>query len=256
MNIRFRRWSICLGALSGLYMFGCQGIGTPSPSTPAASSYQLTATAPAAGAGTITSSPSGINCPGTCTASFSSGTKITLTATSGNNYFFSGWSGACSGPSTCQLTLTASETVAAAFTPGETLTVTTAGGGTGTVTSSPSGIDCASGSTTKCSASFPKSTAVTLSQVPSAPSTFSGWSGGCQGNSSCKITLSAASSVTATFAAPGSLESLNHIIIFAQENRSFDHYFGYMRAYWKAKGIPDQSFDGLPLDERLRGSSG
>jgi phospholipase C len=39
---------------------------------------------------------------------------------------------------------------------------------------------------------------------------------------------------------------LNHIIFMAQENRSFDHYFGAMRAYWAANGIPDQSFDGLP----------
>jgi phospholipase C len=42
------------------------------------------------------------------------------------------------------------------------------------------------------------------------------------------------------------LKSLNHIIIFAQENRSFDHYFGAMRGYWAKVGIPDQQFDGLP----------
>jgi phospholipase C len=39
---------------------------------------------------------------------------------------------------------------------------------------------------------------------------------------------------------------LNHIIFLAQENRSFDHYFGSMRQYWAQNGIPDQSFDGLP----------
>ncbi len=44
----------------------------------------------------------------------------------------------------------------------------------------------------------------------------------------------------------GSLASINHIVILAQENRSLDHYFGYMRAYWAANGIADQSFDGLP----------
>jgi len=31
----------------------------------------------------------------------------------------------------------------------------------------------------------------------------------------------------------------------AQENRSFDHYFGYLRQYWADNGIPDQSIDGL-----------
>jgi phospholipase C len=42
------------------------------------------------------------------------------------------------------------------------------------------------------------------------------------------------------------LQSINHIIFMAQENRSFDHYFGAMRQYWAANNIPDQSFDGLP----------
>jgi phospholipase C len=42
------------------------------------------------------------------------------------------------------------------------------------------------------------------------------------------------------------INQINHILFLAQENRSFDHYFGYMRAYWKANGYPDQSFDGLP----------
>jgi phospholipase C len=56
------------------------------------------------------------------------------------------------------------------------------------------------------------------------------------------VGLRSASSGSST----GSLQSVNHIIIFAQENRSFDHYFGAMRSYWAANGIPDQSFDGLP----------
>lgn len=44
----------------------------------------------------------------------------------------------------------------------------------------------------------------------------------------------------------GDLQSLNHIVIFAQENRSLDHYFGKMRPYWAQSGLADQSFDGLP----------
>ncbi|HEY6328403.1 MAG TPA: alkaline phosphatase family protein, partial [Blastocatellia bacterium] len=43
-----------------------------------------------------------------------------------------------------------------------------------------------------------------------------------------------------------SLQSINHIIFMAQENRGFDHYFGAVRQYWAANGIADQSFDGLP----------
>ncbi|MFZ0734859.1 MAG: alkaline phosphatase family protein [Candidatus Sulfotelmatobacter sp.] len=126
------------------------------------------------------------------------------------------------------------------------ITVTVQGTGAGTVTSSPAGINCTSGSATNCSATFPQNTEVVLTGAPAQNDAFSGWSGACSGTSTCSITLTASNTVTATFVSTATLQSLNHIIILAQENRSFDHYFGYMRAYWAANGFPDQSFDGLP----------
>jgi phospholipase C len=42
------------------------------------------------------------------------------------------------------------------------------------------------------------------------------------------------------------VQAINHIILMAQENRSFDHYFGALPAYWAANGFASQSFDGLP----------
>src|SRR6202166_3352971 len=45
---------------------------------------------------------------------------------------------------------------------------------------------------------------------------------------------------------PTGITKLNHIIFMAQENRSFDHYFGEMRQYWADNGYADRSFDGLP----------
>ncbi len=120
------------------------------------------------------------------------------------------------------------------------VTVTTTGLGSGTVTSSPSGIDCPG----TCTATFPASTQVTLTAVPATGFDFSGWSGACSGNSvTCTIVSGGANSATAAFGA--SVRSINHIIFLAQENRSFDSYFGAMRAYWAANGIPDQPFDGL-----------
>ncbi len=158
MRDKFVCWSTCVWVLCLLPLAGCVGLRPNSSS----SSYELDVTAPSSGSGTITSSPAGISCPGTCTADFATGASVTLTATPATNYSFTGWGGACSGTSNCSVTMTGPETV------------------------------------------------------------------------------------SATFAPAGSLQSLNHIIIFAQENRSLDHYFGYMRAYWAANGIPDQSFDGLP----------
>jgi phospholipase C len=46
----------------------------------------------------------------------------------------------------------------------------------------------------------------------------------------------------------GDITSVNHIIFMAQENRSFDTYFGQLAAYWAANGYPSQQFDGLPAN--------
>ena len=123
---------------------------------------------------------------------------------------------------------------------GVQLTVTSAGSGTGTVTSTPSGINCP----TTCSANFASGTQVTLTATPGTSYTFNGWSGACSGTAGCTVTLTSAETATATFVA--TMQSINHIIFMMQENRSLDHYFGAMREYWAANGIPDQPFDGLP----------
>ena len=122
------------------------------------------------------------------------------------------------------------------------LTMTSAGTGTGTVTSSPAGINCPG----TCSASFTQGTIV-LTEAPDAGNTFAGWSGACTGMAACNVNLAANSAVTATFdEGTAGITSIQHIIFFAQENRSLDNYFGAMREYWQQNGIPDQSFDGLP----------
>src|SRR5438132_13268502 len=92
--------------------------------------------------GTVTRSPAGIDCGATCSASFNSGTPVTLTATPASGWMFQGWGGACSGTGTCNLTMTANQNVSAAFVPiTYTLGVSIAGGQGGKVTSSPVGID-------------------------------------------------------------------------------------------------------------------
>lgn len=321
-------WSLSLCALLCLALAGC-GSGSGSSTPPSTQTVQLTVTAPAAGQGTITSNPSGINCPTTCTASFASGTKVTLTVTPGTNYLFTGWGGACSGMS-CTITLTSAETVSAnfsagdgvsvalagsgtgtvtstpagincpttcaatfakgtsvvltetpgtnfyfggwtgactgstacnvtvnaaenitaTFTAGDVLTISTTGTGTGTVSSAPAGINCTSGAPAGCSATFAPGTSLMLTETPSGTSQFSGWSGACSGTTStCSLTLSSASSsASAGFAPPGTIASLEHIILYAQENRSLDHYFGAMLPYWQSMGLHQNdgvTFDGL-----------
>ena len=67
--------------------------------------------------------------------------------------------------------------------------------GSGSVTSNPNGITCGA----SCSAPYPSGAVVTLSAIPAAGSTFSGWSGACSGVTNCVVTLTTARSVTATF---------------------------------------------------------
>ncbi len=122
------------------------------------------------------------------------------------------------------------------------LTVTLAGTSVGTVTSSPAGISCSP----TCTASFAAGTKVTLKPVAAKGAYFIGWSGSCKGTGLCTLTLNSNLATTATFNIAQTVSVLNHIIFMAQENRSLDHYFGQLRAYWAANKFPDQSFDGLP----------
>jgi len=61
----------------------------------------------------------------------------------------------------------------------------------------------------------------------------------------CKVWPAGPAAAAQMPAAQG-LQQINHIIFLAQENRSFDHYLGALRQYWRQHGYPDQSFDGLP----------
>jgi uncharacterized delta-60 repeat protein len=68
------------------------------------------------GDGTVTSQPSGIDCGSTCSASYDSGTSVTLTATPMVGLVFSGWSDAgCSGTGTCTVIMDAAKSVTATF---------------------------------------------------------------------------------------------------------------------------------------------
>jgi hypothetical protein len=80
-------------------------------------SYTLAVSKTGAGAGTVTSWPSGINCGSSCSASYTSGTYVTLFAAAASGYRFSGWSGACSGTGVlyCTVSMTAARSVTATF---------------------------------------------------------------------------------------------------------------------------------------------
>jgi hypothetical protein len=151
------------------------------------------------GAGTVAATaPGGIDCGVDCTEAYEEGQAVVLQATPSTGSSFAGWAGGgCSGTGTCTVSMTSATAVTAEFRLHvHTLTVMRAGTGAGAVTSSPSGISCGS----DCSEQFDYGTMVTLTAAASTGSTFGGWSGGgCSGTGTCRVTISAAASVTATF---------------------------------------------------------
>jgi uncharacterized repeat protein (TIGR02543 family) len=113
---------------------------------------------------------------------YATDTQVELTATPDAGWSFSGWSGDLSGSTNpTVIIMDGDKSVTATFTQdvaaiGPMLTVTVVG--PGTVNSDPAGIDCTVGT---CSASFPRSTRVTLT-AQADNSVFSGWSGDASGS--------------------------------------------------------------------------
>src|SRR5712664_1195216 len=176
--------------------------------TAPATSYTLTVNKAGTGSGTVTSSdtPPSISCGRTCgtaSATYTSGTPVTLTASPASGSTFGSWTG-CDTVSgtTCTVTMSAAKSVTATFNVQTfTLTVNKAGTGSGTVTSSetPPSISCGPTCAT-ASATYTSGTAVTLTASPASGSTFTGWSGGgCTGTGPCVVTMNGPTTVAATF---------------------------------------------------------
>jgi hypothetical protein len=181
------------------------------PVTPTVRRYLLAVGHSGGGNGTTKSNIGGIDCGATCSAEFDEGTVVTLTATPAADSVFTGWTGACTGTSTCMVTMDGFRQTDAVFslTPGgpRTLAVTRTGAGTGTIaiSSSAGTTECSS----SCSRDFPDGTVVTLTATAAAGSTFAGWSGDCFGAGACTLTMDRYHYAAAAFALiPGTPKTL------------------------------------------------
>jgi uncharacterized repeat protein (TIGR01451 family) len=112
------------GAYNNAAQFGSANAGSESASDsvsvlgcpPPALYHTLTVNKSGPGAGTVTSSPSGINCGPVCSMQFNNATPVSLTAAASSGSRFTGWSGDCSGTTTtCALTMSADHNVNATF---------------------------------------------------------------------------------------------------------------------------------------------
>ena len=105
---------LVVNGVGNVSSFGIDGGSNPTDTT--LPTQVLTVIAGGSGGGSVTSTPAGIACTaGTCNATFTSGTQVTLLPTADANSIFAGWSGACSGTGSCTVTLNAPVSVSANF---------------------------------------------------------------------------------------------------------------------------------------------
>ena len=199
-GFRFVGWGgACTGAAAcSVSMDQSRTISAVFEQIAGAQSYTLTVAV--SGNGSVASQPAGIDCGADCSEVYAANTQVTLTATPGANQSFAGWSGACSGASSCVVTMSQANSVSATFNPvtASRFTLQTSISGGGRISSAPGGIDC--GST--CSALFNAGTQVSLTATPAAGQVFNGWSGACSGAAAtCSLLLTQDRSAQASFAA-------------------------------------------------------
>lgn len=159
----------------------------------------LSVTKTGSGTGYVASTTSSFQCGELCSASYPPidyGTSwpVTLRATPYPGSMFTGWSGACTGTSTCRLTMSKSFAVTANF--------EKAGGvmlqkiGRGSIASKPAGITCPLTST-DCTTWHRDGTTLVLTATPvkatkqTPASRFVGWLGACSGTGTCTVRVDA-----------------------------------------------------------------
>ena len=218
----------------------CTGTGTCTVTMDAArsvtatiASRQLTVSMTGGGAGTVTSSPAGIDCTtirelgpiidpavpraiitrqvGTCTAGFAQGAAVVLTVAPGADMTFDGWGGACTGTEpTCSVTVDAARTVTATIVPVSVpLTITWSSN------TSAASLSFSSASTTgscfgPCIAHFPAGTPVLITAAKGGfQGGYASLTGDCSSGSgltvSCEVIMNGPKTVHATFYTPSTI---------------------------------------------------
>jgi hypothetical protein len=150
------------------------------------------------GAGSVTSTPAGIQCPGRCERRFARGTGIVLAAQPSGDATFAGWSGGgCRGTVRCELRLGRDTTVTASFkgTEPSTAILRIRPPSDGAVTSEPRGIVCPQ----TCERAFRSGEEVALIATAAEGFVFGRWGGDCTGTEGCSVTMTADRTVSASF---------------------------------------------------------
>ena len=101
------------GLAAAVLALACGGTASQPGGTGSGGVVKHTLAVGLSGSGVVTSSPAGIDCGATCSASFAQGATVSLSAAEASGFTFAGWSGGCSGQSACTLAMSADAAVTA-----------------------------------------------------------------------------------------------------------------------------------------------
>jgi len=147
------------------------------------------------GPGRIASNVPGLDCDRTCTTTWNSGTRMTLTPTPGPGAKLVRWSGGCSGVSQCNLTV-GQGTAATAFFAQSTYRLSVRLSGRGSIRVPGAGIRCPG----RCASPAPSYVPLRLTAQPAKGWKLRTWSGACRGSRpTCTVTMEANTSARAVF---------------------------------------------------------
>jgi phospholipase C len=219
---------------------------------------------------TITANPSSITAgsSSTLTVTAVNATQVTITGSDGSTYSFLQSSGGTQAVSpAATTTYTASATGPGGnVTASAIVTVTPNPAPTVSITANPTSIISSNSSTLTVTAT--NATQVTITGTDNSTYTLQP-SGGTQTVSpTATATYTAAASgaggsvsasATVTVLAPGSIQSVDHVIFMLQENHSFDNYFGMLNPYRKSNGFnigaDGKEYDVDGIDDKLNSIS-
>ena len=239
--------------------------GTGTPATASTNVTVVPAPPPPAATVTIVANPTSITAGGssTLTVTATNATQVTVTGTDGSNYSLPPTGGAqVVSPSTTTTYNVAATGAGAPAQASTIVTVTQPATPTVSITANPASITAGSASTLTVTATNATQVTVTGTDGSSYPLQPSG---GTQSVSPAATTTytatatgggtSATNTATVTVTAPGSVQSIDHVIFMLQENHSFDNYFGMLNPYRHSNGYniaddgKDYEVDGI--DDKL-----
>jgi phospholipase C len=214
----------------------------------------------------ITASPNPVNAGSatTLTVTVSSATQVTVTGSDGSKYSLPATGGTQSVTPTQNTTYTAVATGTGGSNSASVMVSVNASTAVPTVTITADPTTITKGNSSTLTVTATNATQVTVTD-PAGDSYNLAASGGTQAVSPGATTTytatatggggKATAEATVTVTAPGSLQSIDHVIFMLQENHTFDNYFGMLNPYRKANGwnIGDdgQEYDVDGIDDKL-----